>query len=239
MRLIEREELDITKVSLAVVADQYLAHIAVLQEISAANLADFLVVAAKLLVIKSRRLLPGADDGHDEGGADDLADELAHQLLEYKRFKEVAKQLRSLEETGLRAYPRIAPPPSVEKRIRPGEVTLAELLAVFKRTLEAHPPAPPVDEVVSPLTIRVEDCVQLIRKLVRRYPRVRFSTLMRRARSWLEVIVIFLAVLEMIKQQNLRATQDQLFGEIYLAKRQPDPGAAILSTDPGELDEAR
>lgn len=216
------------------VADQYLAYISVLQRISAASLADFLVIAAKLLVIKSRCLLPRTDDGHEEGEEDDLGDELARQLLEYKRFKEVAKQLRSLEERGLRAYARIAPPPTLERRLQPGEVTLAKLLDAFKQALEAHPPMPPVDDIVSPVTIHVEDCIQTVRKLVRRYPRVRFSTVMRRARSWLEVIVYFLAILEMIKQQRVLATQEHLFGEIYLQERQPEPGTEVPAAGPGE-----
>ena len=143
LRLIEQEQLDITKISLVLVTDQYLAHIARLQEITAANLADFIVLAARLLVIKSRALLPKPEPPAEEE-EEDPGEELARQLLEYKKYKQVAAHLRSLEETGLRAYPRIAAPPEVETRLKPGEVTLAELAAAFRRALEAHPaPRPP------------------------------------------------------------------------------------------------
>lgn len=238
LHLIEREELDITAISLAVVADQYLGHISALRELSAANLSDFLVVAAKLLVIKSRALLPRPqeeDNGDEE--EEDPAEELAQQLLEYKRFKEVAEQLKNIEERGLKAYPRIAPPPHLERHLKPGEVSLTDLLVAFKRVLEAHPPMPPVDDIVSPVTVRIADCIQRIIALTTNQKRVRFTTVMRAARSRLEIIVSFMAVLEMIKQQRLQAVQEHRFGEIYLELREPDPAAAAAPVDLSEYGE--
>mgnify|MGYP000859453443 CR=1 FL=1 len=236
LRLIEREELDITRVSLAMVADQYLAHVALLQQLSAANLADFLVIAAKLLVIKSRALLPRPENQADVE-EEDVGEQLARQLLEYKRFKDAAIKLREIEAQGLRIYPRMAPPPQIEKQLQSGEVTLDELLAAFKRVLEAHPPMPPVDDVVAPVVIHISDCIETINERLKRYGRIRFSTLMRRARSRLEVIVTFMAVLEMIKQQRLRAMQERPFGEISLEAREPDPGVNIPPSDLSEYGE--
>ena len=120
LRLIEREELDITTVSLAVVTDQYLAYLAEVRERSAAQLADFLQVAGRLLVLKSRVLLPRPEEQAD--GEELLADEddLVAQLREYKRFKETAARLREIEASGLRTYARAAPPPHVEPRLKPG-----------------------------------------------------------------------------------------------------------------------
>jgi len=230
LRLIERDELDITLVSLALVADQFLAHISQLQEASAGSLAEFLVIAARLLVLKSRVLLPREEDEVDEE-QEDWEQELLERLLEYKRFKSVAQKLRELEETDLRSYPRIAAPPKLRPRFEPGEVSPDELYAAFKRILEAHPPMPPVDDVVAPVVIHIADCIQSILTRVKRYPRVRFSTLMRHARSRLEVIVTFLAMLELIKLQQLRVTQEQAFGEIYVEAREPDPGVEISPLD--------
>jgi segregation and condensation protein A len=236
LRLIEHQELDITKVSLALVADQYLAHIADLHEIPAASLADFLVIAAKLLAIKSRSLLPHVEDVEEED-EEDPGEELARQLLEYRRYKEAAAKLRQVEELALHCYPRVAPLPQPERRLQPGEVTLAELLRAFERALEAHPPVPPVDQVVAPVKIHIGDWIKTISRMVRRYPKVRFSTLMRRVHTRLEVIVTFMAILEMLKQQRLRVTQEELFGEIYLEERQPDPGIEITPTDLSEYGE--
>jgi len=189
-----------------------------------------MVIAAKLLVIKSRSLLPqpekeSADD------QEDLGEDLAQQLLEYKRFKEVASELREIEERGQRVYPRLTPPPSIEPRLHPGEATLMDLLMAFARALEAHPPLPAVDTVVAPAPIRIQDCVATIQSLLQHRHRVRFSTLMRRAHSRLEIIVTFLAMLEMIRRQVLRVVQDSPFGEIHLEAREPDPDADIPPLD--------
>lgn len=235
LRLIEREELDISRVSLAIVADQFLGYVATLQEVSAANLAEFLVIAARLLVIKSRALLPKPEeDADDEDDGEDPGEELARQLVEYKRFKEAAARLRAIEEAGQRAYPRMAPPPQIERRLQPGDISPAELLDALKRALEMHPPAPPVDNVVSPVVLHIADYMRTLLDLTARQPRVQLGAVLRRARSRLEVIVTFLALLELIKQQRLKATQDEPFGEIYVEAREPDPDADIPATDLAE-----
>ena len=236
LRLIERRELDITRVSLALVADQYLAHIAVLRELSAANLADFLVIAARLLVIKSRHLLPREEEAEDDD-EELVGEDLAQQLREYKRYKEAAAQLREVEEAGRRSYPRLAPSPHIERRPQPGEMSAEELLAAMQRAIAAHPPKPPVDEVVAPVVVHIADRVAAVREAIRRSPRVRFSTFLQQARSWLEVVVTFLAVLEMVKQQEVRAIQEHPFGEILLERRTPDPDADIPALDLSEYGE--
>lgn len=239
LRLIEREELDISKVSLALVADQFLGYVATLQEVSAHNLAEFLVIAARLLVIKSRALLPKPEEEtDDEEEEEDPGEELARQLVEYKRFKEMAQRLRAIEEEGRRAYPRMAPPPQIERRLHPGDVSPTELLDALRRALEMHPPARPVDAVVAPVVVHIADCMHTLLDLTARQRRVRFGAVMRRARSRLEVIVTFLALLELIKQQRLRAVQDCPFGEIYLEAREPDPDADIPETDLSEYGES-
>lgn len=237
LRLIEQEQLDITKVSLVLVTDQYLAHIAQMAEVSAASLADFVAMAARLLVIKSRALLPRPVTATDEEEEEDPGELLARQLLEYKRFKQVAAALRSMEEQGRREYARIAAPPQIETRLKPGDVTVDELAAAFRRALESHPPSAPVDQVIAPVTVHIVDCIQDLQRAVRRYPRVRLSTILRRARSRLEVIVYFLALLEMIKQQRVRAIQERPLAEIYVEAREPDPEADIQPMDLSEYGE--
>lgn len=236
LNLIEREELDITKVSLARIADQFLAYTAQLQELPLAQLTDFLVIAAKLLVIKSRALLPTAEQRTNEA-EEDPGEQLAHQLQEYKRFKEAADRLREIEALGLRSYPRLVPPPHPQRRLEPGMVAPEELARAFRRVLEAQPPVAAVDNVVAPVVVRIADFMRLIKRLVRRYRRIRFSALMRRARSRLEIIVALLAALEMAKQQRLRAIQEELFGEIYLEERRPNPRIKIPPPDPSEYGE--
>ncbi len=231
LRLIQRQELDITAVSLAVVTDQYLAYLAELQQRSAGQLADFLQVAGRLLVIKSRVLLPRPED--DEEDEAEPEDDLVLQLREYRRYKETAAKLRVIEEAGLRTYPRAAPLPRVEKRLALGEASVADLVAAFRQVLEAHPDAQPVDGVVAPIAVHIGECIERILDRVEHYRRARFSSLMRGARSRLEVIVMFLAMLELIKQQRVRVVQEQLFGEIYLEAREPvaQSNAASVTQD--------
>lgn len=241
LKLIQRQELDITLVSLAVVTDQYLAYLAEMQtqtqpERSPARLADFLHIAGRLLVIKSRTLLPQPDSGEDKP-EDDAEEDLVLQLRDYQRYKETAARLRVIEEGGQRSYPRAAPAPYVEARLAPGEVSVAELVATFRKLLASHPEAQPVDGVVAPLVVHLDDCIERIVDLLSRSRRIRFGALMRTGHSRLEVIVTFLALLELIKQQRVRAVQEHLFGEIVVEARAPDAGSVVASpAEPVSLD---
>ena len=237
LRLIEREELDISRVSLALVADQYLASIDQLRDVPAASLADFLVIAAKLVVIKSRYLLPRPSQAADDEDEEDVGEALARQLEAYKHFKALALQLRVIEEAGLKSYPRVAAPPQVEKPLEPGQVTPLELLDAMSRALATHPLQPPVDGVVAPVAVRIGDCIRTIQGALRQQPLVRFSDLMRRARSRTEVLITFMAILELVKQQYLQATQEAPFAEILLQRRQPDPDSPARVSDLSEYGE--
>ena len=216
LHLIEREELDITKVSLAQVTDQYLEYIGLLEEINAEILADFLVIAAKLLLIKSEMLLPRPPRAPGEEEEEDIGDELARQLIEYKKFKGAALGLRQREEMGLRAYVRIAPPPKLEKPLDLGDVSLADLVEAVQRALDVRPPLPSVSEVVTPFTITVAEKMALIEEKLEKQGRVSFNRLLAQAASRVEIVVTFMAVLELIKLKGIEVQQERLFGEIVI-----------------------
>ncbi|MCX7706865.1 MAG: segregation/condensation protein A, partial [Anaerolineae bacterium] len=131
LQLIEREKLDISAISVAQVADQFLAHVRQMSEVSADVLADFLVMAVRLVWIKSRLLIPRPPEPAEQE-EEDPAEALARQLQEYKRFKEAASTLRALEEQGHHTYLRLAPPPELEKRLEVGGASLDELLAAAR-----------------------------------------------------------------------------------------------------------
>ena len=217
LHLIEKQELDITKVSLVAVTDQYLAYISHAEDINADNLADFLVVAAKLLLIKSRALLPAPPASLTEE-EEDVGDELARQLREYKLFKELAQQLRAREEQGLRAYLRLATLPDLEKKLEPNEVSLEDLLNAAREAFALQAPAAPVNGVVKPVTISVADRIRHIETLLNRKGSFSFQRLLRRARSRPEIIVTFLALLELIKGRRVQVQQEKLFGEIWVSR---------------------
>lgn len=218
LHLIEREELDITQVSLAQITNQYLEYLGHLSERDPDNLADFLVVAAKLLLIKSRVLLPQPPSSlrpEDE----DVGQDLIQQLIEYKRFKEAAYWLRELDERGMHSYIRMAGVPTMDRVVDLGEVTLDDLLAVVRDVLAIKPPEPSVNGAVAPITITIADQMDLIEQKTRRGRPASFRRLLERATSRTEIIVTLLALLEMVKQLRVTMRQDRQFGDIQILSR--------------------
>ena len=219
LRLIEQRELDITKVSLIAVTDQYLEYVRILQDIRVDFLADFLVVAAKLLLIKSRALLPSPPPEEDTE-EEDIGDQLARQLREYKRFKEAAMALGTREAEGLHSYPRVAAPPVVQPRLDLGDVTLDDLVTSLRGLLSAEQPSMAVDRVVPPLRITLDEKIEHVVRVTRYYKRISFRRLLKDSSSRLEIIVTFLAILELIKQRRLIVGQDRPFGRIMISARE-------------------
>ena len=215
LHLIEREELDITQISLAQVTNQYLEYLARLGERDPDNLADFLVIAAKLLLIKSRVLLP-QPPSPPPLSEEDVGEDLVRQLIEYRKFKEAARWLQELDEQGLHSYVRLAGAPPVERTVDLGDVTLDDLLLAVQQVLAIKPPAPVVDGAVPPVTITIAQQIELIEREVTRGRPVSFRRLLGQAASRVEVIVTLLALLEMVKQARVTMHQDQLFGDIQI-----------------------
>jgi segregation and condensation protein A len=230
LHLIEREQLDITKVALAQVTDQYLRHLAVLKEIEAETLTDFLVVAARLLLIKSNALLPKPPLTLLEDEEEDVGDQLARQLSIYKQFKEVARTLGQRELDDLRGFVRLAPPPQIEPRLSLDDVTVYDLLDAVRWALAVRPADPGVDEVVSPITMTIGEQMELIRDRVSARARVSFAQLLHHSATRVEVIVTFIAVLELIKQYVVDVQQDAPFGDIIIVSRSADPVSDSLPT---------
>ncbi len=227
--LIEREELDITTLSLAAVTGQYLEHIAVLERLEADAIADFLVIAARLILIKSQALLPRPPD-LAAGGEDDVGDDLVHQLITYKQYKEVARELGELELANRQTFTRVAPPPKIETKVDLSGVGVDDLLRLVQQALAIEQPGAPVDAVVRPFTLTIRDQINLIQHRLRQQPQVSFKGLLAQARSRLEIIVTFLAVLELLKRRAVIVKQNEMFGDIFI-----EPAAEPAASD--EADE--
>jgi len=228
--LIEREELDITAVSLAAVTEQYLAYLALLENLIVDQLADFLVIAARLILIKSQALLPRPPSLELE---EDVGDDLVQQLLAYKQFKEIAKGLGQREAEGLRSFIRLAPPPKLESsHVDLTGVTIEDLLKAVRRALEVAGPLPPVGDVVKPFVITIRDQIALIEQALLMQPYISFTELLRRG-TRVEIAVTFLAVLELLKRRRIEVMQDKLFAEIVIQR-----GAGAADTTPILIDDA-
>ncbi|MCL4459305.1 MAG: segregation/condensation protein A [Chloroflexi bacterium] len=219
LHLIERHDLDITAISLATVADQYLEYLHALDHPHPAILAEFLSIAAKLLLLKSLALLPTSKEMdspavlHDE--AEEMATDLTQQLLEYKRFKAATAQLQQRQDQGLRSYVRPATPSRPPLSSGLNSLILADLVTALQRVLRQH--SPPGEEMAMPRnTFTIGDKIELISNLLRRDVQLGFDALTASATSRLEVIVTFLALLELLKTGRVGVRQDKLFGEILI-----------------------
>ncbi len=218
LHLIETQALEISSVSLVAVTDQYLRTMEMLEEVDPGALADFLVVASRLVYIKSRSLLPQPRPADEEEEEEEPADALVRQLIEYRRFKEVAGQLRAREEQRLRVYVRTAPPPELERRLELGELNLEHLTAVLARVL-ARTTHQPVLPRVKTYAVTVAEQIVIVRAMLQAADQpLTFIDLLSAQTSRLEVIVTFLAVLELIKQREVTAQQEDAFSAIILTQ---------------------
>ena len=159
LQLIEHAELDITALSLAQVTDQYLNYIHQMQ-VPADEISAFLVVAARLLQIKSEALLPRPP--MREAGEEDVGEALARQLQIYKRFKELANWLDAREARHLRTYLRVAPPLKIEGRLDLSDITLADLMAAAESILAEQAEKQALATVISAPRITIREKISLI-----------------------------------------------------------------------------
>jgi segregation and condensation protein A len=215
LQLIEREELDITKISLAQVTDQFLGYIKVLEQLNLGDLVDFLAIAARLILIKSEALLPRPVERAP--GEEDPAEELARQLLAYKKYKQIATALHEREDLNLRTYLRLAPPPKVERVLDLSGVTPLDLLEAVRRALALMPDKPELGTVVAAPRVTIRDQIRMIADALKEHGgRVVFQRLLENAHSRMEIVVTFLATLELTKRRKVEARQSEMFGEIEL-----------------------
>ena len=212
LNLIEHAELDITTVSLAMVTDQYLVYIHSLERARADEISAFLVIAAKLLQIKSEALLPRPPVR--EPGEEDLGQSLVDQLRLYKRYKEIATWLIARQDANLRTYLRVAPPPKVEAKIDLSNLTLADLLEAAETAFAKGNEKQPLSVLITAPRITIREKIDLITKTLKSIEHSTFRTLMGNTTNRVEIVVTFLALLELIKRYHVTAHQEGLFGDI-------------------------
>lgn len=214
LQLIEQAELDITKLALAQVTDQYLAHMKSLAEQSPEEVSAFLVIAAKLLQVKSEALLPRPPIR--EEGEEDPGESLARQLLAYKRYKEIAEILEKRTEEGLRTYLRLAPPPKIQEKADFGDFSISDLHNLAIEVFSQIDDRTPLGKVVTAPRVTIREKITYIVQELRQKSNTTFGHLLGNKRSRLDVVVTFLAMLELVKRHFVNATQDSVFSEINI-----------------------
>jgi len=238
--LIKKEEVDIYEVNLTQLATQFIEYIDVMRMLDLEIAGEFLVMASTLMYIKSRELLPVDQqvvaEGEEEG--DDPRWELIRQLVEYKKFKDAAAQLQTLELRQEAVYPRLPVKPEFarEEPSSRAQASLFDLLnavnAILKRIGERED-LRDIFEDKWTVSEKIED----IMKEMSRGGSLKFSALFASATSRTEVVVTFLAMLELIRLRQIIAMQETPFGEIELT-RAPQPSAPEAVNPAGDYAQA-
>lgn len=216
LRLIEHAELEITAVSISMVTDQFLAHIRAIEGIKPEQISAFLVIAAKLIQIKSEALLPRPPVR--EENEEDSAESLAEQLRLYKKFKEIADHLYQLELNGEHTYLRGSEPPKLEGKLDLSDISLADLVAAAESIFASEREKRSLNTVISAPKVTIRQRIRYLSDLLNNNDHVNFNDIMRTATSKLEIVVTFLALLELVKRHKVNATQDGLFSNIAIER---------------------
>ncbi len=214
LNLIEAEKLDISQVSLAKVTDQYLAYLDASIDLPATELADFLVVATKLLVIKSKTLLPKMADEEE-----DSAEQLEAQLKMYKEYLEASKKIEAMialkhyaftrERLPIDFRPKFSPPPNLQ---------LSDLQSMFEEVIKRIEYVTSLPQKIMERAVSLKEMVSGIREALQRAQKMNFREVIAQAKSKAEVVVCFMALLELIKSGEAAVNQKGIFDEIEVEK---------------------
>jgi segregation and condensation protein A len=212
--LIEQHRLPITQVSLAQVADQYMAHVHAQESLDAELLADFLVIGGKLLLLKSRALLLTEEPDQE---AEEVASDLAERLATYRVFRAAAELLRDLEQRGERLYPTQREPALATGPGPLAPLKAEALLAIWRHL--ADEPRPSQIELPGMMRASVDECRARILDALRSSPSVSFRSMAGETVD--EVIAAFLAVLELFRRGQIHIEQATPFGDLVLSPESP------------------
>lgn len=217
LQMTEDQKLDITRVSLAKIADQYLEYISSAQNITLEHLADFLSIASKLILIKSKALLPLLEFTEEEEA--EIMD-LEHQLAEYKKFKEAAKNIAILYNCPKQSFSREGFSGRSVVFFPPENITVDDLKKTFLKILGEIPILEKLEEEMVREVLTLEEKIVHLQNTLKEKVQTSFSEIVSSAKDKVEIIVSFLAMLELIKQKLIHVEQGELFSEIKLKHKE-------------------
>ena len=215
--LIKQDEIDIYDISIERITRQYLEYLQTFKELNIELAGEFIVMAANLIYLKSRSLLPiDQQPPAEEAEEDDPRWDLIRQLVEYKKFKEAAVDLHLREVEQETIFAREASPMLSENPLRLEEVGVFQLINAFQSVIKRIEARQEVQEIFGE-RFSVSEKIDAILRCVAAGATVRFSDLFGAIVSRVEVVVTFLALLELIRLKQVRATQKNVFAEIEIA----------------------
>jgi segregation and condensation protein A len=213
LHLIRENKIDIYDIPIALITSQYLHYLEIMKELNLEIAGEFIVMAATLIHIKSRMLLPPDEEAPSEE-QEDPRTELVQRLLEYQKFKEAAFDLRNKEEEWMKIF-RKEPlsDDGDEEELYLFDLSLFDLLDAFKKLLDKAPP-----EVISITkeTLTVKDRMSFIMEMIEGNEAVRFEDFFKERVTRMQLIVTFIALLELIRLGLIRVYQERAFGNIWL-----------------------
>lgn len=230
LHLIKRDEIDISNIPIAHITKQYLETLELMRQLDLEVAGEFLVMAATLMRIKAKMLLPvpKSDDDEDEG---DPREELVQRLLEYRLYKEASETLKTQEGERRGLFERGMVPTEDEAGPLPlAPATLFDLLEALNRVLARRPER--VVYEVRTEAYDIEDKMSFIARTVAEDGRLRFSTLMERARARMEIVVSFMALLELVKLGTIVVVQEANFADILILPKLPEGNDTHASIEP-------
>lgn len=218
--LIKKDEVDIYDIPIERITKQYLDYLQMFQILDLDVAGEFVVMAANLIYIKSRSLLPVDQQPPDEtADEEDPRWELVRQLIEYKKFKDAAGHLQQRELARENLFNRIPDRPDFHAERPLAQVSIFDLITAFQSVLKRLDNREDLREIFEE-NFTVSDKIELIMKMIAAGVPLKFSELFAHAASRTEVVVTFLALLELIRLRQLNVTQSQEFGEIELSRAQ-------------------
>ncbi len=203
---IKREEVEIQDIPISKITDQFIEYLSLMEELDLEVASEFILMAGTLISIKAKMLLPRDESESDEIDESDPRYELIQSLLEYKRYKEMGEEFRNFETDASKSYPRGNFKPDEVTKPHNGEVlkdvTLIHLIAAIQDILMRKPGEEPVHNVEK-FEISTEDAGKNLLYSLRKHGKSSFRDLCKSIRNRLEVVVTFLAVLELVKESQL------------------------------------
>ena len=213
--LIEKEKLDITEVSLAQVADQFLKYLENSENANLEHLADFLLVAGKLILIKSKAILPMLELEKEE---EEDIEELKARLLEYKKFKEAAKELIKLESRKKILFSRQSYSGMKTIFCPPKKLLVSDLRDTFENVLDKLPKVEILAKETIKKVISIKDKIEYLKKNLMERIEMTFHGAVSNNKDKVEIIITFLAMLELVRNNMVSVEQEEMFGEIRIKK---------------------
>lgn len=216
LKLTQEQKLDITRLSLAEITDQYLEYISKRESITLENLAEFLSVAARLILIKSKALLPLLQFTEEEEA--EIKD-LEHQLAEYKKFKDISLEIAKLDDAHRSCFARESFVGIRAVFHPPQNIIAGDLEKAFKKVIGDIPIVEKLEEEMVREVLTLEEKIVHLQDVLRQRAHVSFHELVSGAKDKVEVVVSFLAMLELVKQKIIHVEQGELFEEIKMKHR--------------------